>query len=226
MTNSTDQSGSWERLGVLLKQRRAELGYRSRQAFTAATKLDYRLIYDIEEARRVNFGVTTLTAIEIGYRIRPGSIEAYVNDGAGLEPLTDWPSVAYSRPGEQDWLTPEEVRDARLFADPIFRRLLELERQGVERPGGRDVFPDEPRWAEEWDLNRKDLDDDKIALAWLIADAKTRIEAARIEARRRHGTGLERGDIADEVTRASQFTSRVSRNCAVRVNVKQDATAS
>jgi len=74
-------SGRWQELGLVLKQRRALLDarWRSRRAFAGDSRLDYRLIYDIEEARRPNFGVTTLTAIEIAYQLQPGSIAAFLN---------------------------------------------------------------------------------------------------------------------------------------------------
>lgn len=46
--------------------------------------MDYRLVYDIEEARRDNFGTTTLTALEVAYRLRIGAISDFL-DGAELE---------------------------------------------------------------------------------------------------------------------------------------------
>jgi hypothetical protein len=77
------ESGRWRELGIRLKQRRALLDprWRNRRAFAADIRLDYRLIYDIEEARRPNFGITTLTAIEVAYRLRPNSIMTFLNGG-------------------------------------------------------------------------------------------------------------------------------------------------
>jgi hypothetical protein len=78
-----DGNGRWRELGIKLKQRRALLDprWRNRRAFAEENHLDYRLIYDIEEARRPNFGVTTLTAIEVAYRLGPGSIAAFRKGG-------------------------------------------------------------------------------------------------------------------------------------------------
>lgn len=201
MTNSTEHSGSWERLGVLLKQRRTELGFRSRKAFTDATKLDYRLIYDIEEARRVNFGVTTLTAVEIAYWLRPGSITGFIEHGDDLaeQPVPSAAPAAIPA----GWLTPEQQEAAQPYADLIVRRLFDLERKGTGQPGGEDVFPDEPRWAREWDDAGEDTGHDKVAQMWIVADARTRSDAARLETQRRRGTALNRGGIADQAGRAS-----------------------
>lgn len=90
MTTSTGDTGAWQRLGTALKQRRVTLDqrFRNRKAFAEATGLDYRLIYDIEESRRTNFGVATLTAIEVGYRLTPGSI-ARLLAGGSLEPVPE-----------------------------------------------------------------------------------------------------------------------------------------
>jgi hypothetical protein len=78
-----DDSGRWRELGIRLKQRRAILDprWRNRRAFAEDNHLDYRLIYDIEEARRPNFGLTTLTALEVSYRLRPDSITAFLAGG-------------------------------------------------------------------------------------------------------------------------------------------------
>jgi len=88
-------SGRWQELGTRLKQRRAQLDarWRRRRAFADDSRLDYRLIYDIEEARRLNFGVTTLTAIEIAYRLQPGSIAAFL-EGGELDPPPAQPAAA------------------------------------------------------------------------------------------------------------------------------------
>ena len=88
-----DESGRWRELGIRLKQRRALLDprWRNRRAFAQDNHLDYRLIYDIEEARRPNFGVTTLTAIAVAYRLAPDSITAFLGGGE-LDPA---PAAAF-----------------------------------------------------------------------------------------------------------------------------------
>jgi hypothetical protein len=87
---SCDESGRWGELGTALKRRRALLDsrWRNRRVFAEDSRLDYRLIYDIEEVRRPNFGVTTLTAIEVAYRLKPGSITAFL-EGGELDPAPD-----------------------------------------------------------------------------------------------------------------------------------------
>jgi len=89
-----DEGGRWRELGNLLKQRRALLDprWRNRRAFADDSRLDYRLIYDIEEARRPNFGITTLTAIETAYRLKPGSISAFL-EGGEFESVPAAPTV-------------------------------------------------------------------------------------------------------------------------------------
>lgn len=77
----------WQRLGRLLMQRRIELNprYRVRQTFCDERHLDYRLIYDLEQARRTNFGTATIAAVEAGYQVEHGSVQA-VLDGGELTP--------------------------------------------------------------------------------------------------------------------------------------------
>ena len=76
-------NSTWERLGRLLIQRRTALDprYNNRQAFADATGLKYRLVYDIEEHRRDNFGDTTLTSIEVAYKLDPGAIKRFLDGG-------------------------------------------------------------------------------------------------------------------------------------------------
>jgi hypothetical protein len=89
-----DESGRWRELGIRLKQRRALLHprWRNRRAFARDNHLDYRLIYDIEEARRPNFGVTTLAAIAASYRLGPDSIAAFL-EGREFDPA---PAAAFA----------------------------------------------------------------------------------------------------------------------------------
>lgn len=89
MTDRTDTS-AWERLGTALIQRRTELNqrFRNRRVFAEETGLDYRLIYDLEESRRQNFGTATLTSLELGYQLPVGAIRRFLDEGAELPPLT------------------------------------------------------------------------------------------------------------------------------------------
>jgi hypothetical protein len=71
----------------MLIQRRTALNPRwhNRTEFAQATGLSYRLVYDAEEARRSNFGTSTLAALEAAYRLTPGSIARFLAGGE-LEP--------------------------------------------------------------------------------------------------------------------------------------------
>ena len=82
MTAMTDVD-AWRRLGALLIQRRTALNprFHNRGAFCDATGLKYRLVYDVEEARRSNFGASTLAAIEAAYRLTPGAIGRFLAGG-------------------------------------------------------------------------------------------------------------------------------------------------
>jgi hypothetical protein len=87
MESGTRAAERWQQLGAFLIQRRTQLSprFHNRGAFCEATGLKYRLIYDIEEARRTNFGASTLAAIEAAYRLEPGTIPRFLA-GAVLEP--------------------------------------------------------------------------------------------------------------------------------------------
>jgi len=108
----------WERLGALLIQRRTQLSprFHNRGAFCEAAGLNYRLVYDIEEARRTNFGRSALAAIEAAYRLTPGAIGRFLAGGKlGTQPVT---------------------ADAAAAADAI-----EVRREAVRRPSPAPAAP-------------------------------------------------------------------------------------
>lgn len=108
MAETAGETQSWKRLGELLIQRRVGLDpsrYRSRQAFCEDTGLDYRLIYDAEQAKRTNFGVATLAALEQAYQLKPGAIR---------EALAGAPLAHAAAPQAQ----PPQRVDPAVFADP------------------------------------------------------------------------------------------------------------
>lgn len=81
---------AWKRLGELLTRRRVELDvrYQNRTTFTDERGLDYRLAYDIEEARRTNFRKGTLAGIANAYAVTADSLLAVLRDAhAQLEPV-------------------------------------------------------------------------------------------------------------------------------------------
>jgi hypothetical protein len=83
------------RLGQLLTGRRAQISarYKNRREFAADTGLNWRLLYDVEQAKRDNFRPETLRAFESAYHLAPGSIDR-VLAGGDLEPLPDAPRIA------------------------------------------------------------------------------------------------------------------------------------
>jgi hypothetical protein len=138
----------WQQLGGMLIQRRVELDarYRYRNAFADDTGLDWRLLYDIEKARRANFTRATITAIEVAYRLEPGSIEEFLDgDEDTLIPLPDpgpepepqpWPPERhFDDPAMQamwdnfwnrfagDEIPDEILRPMMLLGDAMFRNL-------------------------------------------------------------------------------------------------------
>jgi hypothetical protein len=165
MTITPGDPGAWHALGTRLKQRRAVLGYRSRQAFCDITNLDYRLIYDIEEARRVNFGDTTLTAIEVGYRLRPGSIAAFLSGGELAEAEPEW------RPQPSMGFTDAEIAAAHPRYEELREHYEALRAGGIAGPSADDMFP----------LRDIDVAEAGYAAAWEATAART---VARDEARR------------------------------------------
>ena len=83
---------AWQNLAGLLTNRRIALDpkYRNRRVFCDERHLDYRVISDIEGARRANFSTHMLTAIEVGYELADGAIkEALANPD-----LTELPTNA------------------------------------------------------------------------------------------------------------------------------------
>lgn len=79
---------NWKRLGEMLVRRRIELDprYANRQTFAKQTGVNYRTISDVERGRRDNYEDATLTALEVAYAVKPGSIGRALADGE-LEPL-------------------------------------------------------------------------------------------------------------------------------------------
>ena len=75
---------AWQRLGDLLVTRRVELDarYRNRREFAREVQMDYRVIYDIEVARRSNFGTSTLRGLELAYQLPTGALDDFLGGRA------------------------------------------------------------------------------------------------------------------------------------------------
>ena len=89
-----ESQAAWQRLGEMLERRRVELDtrYANLTRFSEERGIDYRLAWDIEHAARINYRRPTLTALEVAYGWRPGSIRLAL---AGRQPV---PEESDSRP--------------------------------------------------------------------------------------------------------------------------------
>lgn len=97
MTGEAD-SAMWKMLGELLERRRVEIDtrYSNLTLFTTERGLDYRLAWDLEHGARSNYRRPTLTAIEVGYGLVPGSIARFLSgEVSGL-------ARAATRPDDDD----------------------------------------------------------------------------------------------------------------------------
>lgn len=146
---------AWERLGELLTQRRAQLDprYGRRTTFATERGLNYRVAYEVETARRHNFGDGTLAVIESAYELVPGSLKRTL-DGGPLEPASP---VVVSSAEEPPAPIPLAVADAvaaliehvtPVIDTEIRRARLRAQRQDVT---GNEVFANEHE-AAVWNL--------------------------------------------------------------------------
>jgi hypothetical protein len=90
---------AWQRLGDLLIKRRIDLDHRyaKRTTFCAERDVDYRVISDIEAARRPNFSRATLIQIENAYQLAAGNIGRIIQ-GGDMEPLEPATRVSKETP--------------------------------------------------------------------------------------------------------------------------------
>lgn len=123
MTTNGD-STAWQRLAAMLIQRRTAIDprFHSRGAFCKATGLKYRLVYDIEEAKRTNFGSGALASIEAAYQLEPGTIRDFLA-GEEVSGLTPWLAAVPDAPAAED-ATVHDIM-LRVFTDPLERRVWE-----------------------------------------------------------------------------------------------------
>lgn len=87
MTSPSQPDPARRRLGDLLLQRRVDIDarYANRRAFCTEAQVDYRVVSDIESARRDNFSQPVIVQLENAYRLKRGNIERILK-GGGLEP--------------------------------------------------------------------------------------------------------------------------------------------
>lgn len=124
MSPRTD-AAAWKRLGELLIRRRIELdpAYQNRTTFCTERGIDYRLAYDIEEARRTNFRKGTLAGIAAAYGVTLDSLYAALTGGElaaapASRAAQTRPLYAITDSGEQS--------GNRADADPAGRALADL----------------------------------------------------------------------------------------------------
>jgi hypothetical protein len=134
MATSTGDARAWERLGAQLVQRRTGLDprYRNRRLFCEERSLDYRLIYDIENARRTNFGAATLAVIEIGYAVEHGSIDVALS-GGDLIPAGDGDAPSRSAGSSRPPVSEGDALRPALPPPPVLPKPLLIE----DPPGDR-----------------------------------------------------------------------------------------
>src|ERR1700733_5729560 len=124
-----------ERLGELLVQRRIELNprWRKRTVFAEDHGLNWRLLYDIERARRDTFSDETLAAVEVAYRWRKGSIAAVLAGGDpapmsdGASPRDELADLEAELGVDLSSLPPDVRRIWLSFASAVLRRIAEQE---------------------------------------------------------------------------------------------------
>lgn len=78
---------AWLRLGRLLQSRRVHIdpAYANRLTFCSATGLNYKLVQEVERAKRRTFTDVTFALFEAAYRLTSGSIRRTLA-GGDLEP--------------------------------------------------------------------------------------------------------------------------------------------
>ncbi len=163
-------------LGVLLAQRRTELGYTHWPAFardhlplTPSGNPNTRLLADIEKAYRDTFPEPRLRQLARAYQVTYKSMI----DVAHLRHNTLVPALPADPPG---WTAPtdEAARDTanRPWFDEINERRVALALRGVTVPSGAQMFPDAPDDAKAWDgIGPRMEIRDRV---WIIADLRRR----------------------------------------------------
>lgn len=102
--------GPWKRLGEMLTARRIELDPRNqnRRRFADRVRINYRVLFDIEQGKRANYGPNMLAAVERAYGWRAGSIERVLN-GGDPQPVTTVGPVTPMVDSSRDVFVPADV---------------------------------------------------------------------------------------------------------------------
>ena len=88
--DNTYPAEAWGRLGKALERRRGQLGYGYRQRGTflrdSGVSLSDKTLARLERGERDSYPDATVSMIERIYKVKPGSVEAFLRDGTGLTP--------------------------------------------------------------------------------------------------------------------------------------------
>lgn len=167
MTMRPGDGLAWGELGNALMQRRIELSprYKNRRVFSEERQIGYRLVYDIEENRRTNFGRATILDIARAYAVSGDSLDRVLGRTGSLQPVAGAasvqqvplaPAAADTEIGEPSQI-PRGVSSAigDLAADLVPIIETEVRRARMRHPAreltGRDIFADEHE-AAIWDI--------------------------------------------------------------------------
>ncbi len=103
----------WDRLAQAIIDRRAALGYRTREALAAAAGLSSRLLADLEKNRRQNYDRITIARVEGALEWEPGTVNTILRGGpypgmatSKAEPVDIGPELA-SPDGLAMWMRPD-----------------------------------------------------------------------------------------------------------------------
>lgn len=165
-------------LGVLLRMRRAAIGYRHVPAFIRDRGVNTRMVGDIEHGRRDTYTHPSLEDVARAYEVTCDSMLDVVWSGAGeLVPAqaeAEKPPAA--APGRLLPAAPmnDAARTAadRPYADRIWADLRAWAAKGVTDPSGAQLFGVGTADAQAWDGTFGRMDDgDRV---WHIADLQRR----------------------------------------------------
>lgn len=84
---------NWGRLAEEVTKRRGALGYSSRRAFSVATHFAVKTLADLEQQRRTNFDLATLSRLEAALQWPDGRVEEILSSGEQADPEPSWLST-------------------------------------------------------------------------------------------------------------------------------------
>ncbi|MBF8186366.1 hypothetical protein ITP53_11510 [Nonomuraea sp. K274] len=124
-----DRRQAWIRLGELLTARRVEIDprYTNKRLFAGERGVNYRVISDIEAARRDNFGAPMLRAIEVAYRLERGAIAEAIEQGPAEALRVEQPEMRVAEISAADGM----------LLVPVPADMTEAERQRVQEWAAR-----------------------------------------------------------------------------------------